>query len=217
MPTGKIGLAFYRQGWLGSTTITKVSDSSTSGIQITNPSSPVSYALEVNTAGRVLMGSSFSLAIGSTGLFTFSASANFNLTFANNAGTRLGFANASYTGAATYTGETTPAGSFWPYTEDAFFFTNVFRTPIVNGVATESGGVWHRTPGTDLKIPSLSFDITKANLVKFIDSYQYLDTPAKVDLVSNPVSITTFFCGGVNVMESDPKTGFSSVDLEIAT
>ena len=217
MPTGKIGLAFYRQGWVGSTIVTKVSDSSTAGIQITNPASAVSYGGEVATGGRGLMGSSFALSISAAGLFTFSADAAFNLTFANNAGTRMGFANASYTGAATYTGETTPAGTFWPYTEDAFFYTNVFRVPIVSGVATESGGVWHRTPGTDLKTPSLAFDISKADLMTFIGAYGYLDTPAKVDLVSNPVSITTFFCGGVSIMENDAITGFSSVDLEIAT
>ena len=138
------------------------------------------------------------------------------MAFTNNAGSRLGFASASYTGGTTYTGETTPQGTFWPYSEDAFFYTNVFRSPAVAGIATAQGGAWHRTPGTDIKTPSLSFDITKAEVLVFLSAYAKVDTPAKVDLVTAGGAITPLFVGGVTVTETSEISGFSSVDLEIA-
>lgn len=203
--------AFWGNGWTGQVELDTVNT--------TAPDAHTSVAqllAAVQTLGRLSIDPAFTWSLTSSGLVRLTSPTVFDLTFAGNAGTRLGFTSGPWTGAGTYTADTVAHGLWAPFAHHALSVWADIRVPDGQGVRTYAAGAMGYCPGTAWRRPRVEAECGRDGVLALQAAAAVVAAPTQVDLIDADLALVTYHLGRVSVREIDPTDGWAAVELEVA-
>lgn len=207
------GLAVYRSGWSGGVTLASTTDTT----EITAPehASPLDFAQQIQTAGILAIGSDFTFSVTAAGKIAFGCTTGFSMTFTETAGTRIGYASDS-TYSTSHTAGTVARGSIYPYETDGMLYTLDVPVAMRPGYSLQGTAIMRRIPGLDWISPDAQIQATRKIALETIEAFEFMDTPAKLDVLIDPNTVVTLHVGKVRMKTDDELSGWAAIELEVA-
>tara|TARA_B100001123_G_scaffold449497_1_gene615076 strand:- start:134 stop:799 length:666 start_codon:yes stop_codon:yes gene_type:complete len=219
VPSGIYTLAIATDGWTGSATVTDGS--------ITQPITPADLSSPYRVAGALAAASAaaglpLDWSVTSAGLIKFESSSSVALSFTGNCGTRLGFASSGYGSATSHTAESASHGSLTPYADADGIFWSLVDVPIPSGKGTRlsGGAMWHRSPSTDHRRPTLRVALQRADALRFRTAWSLLTAPAELDVLDTSTTTidplyVTHAVGRLQSREASKLSGRTEITIEV--
>ena len=211
----KSGLQFYIKGFTGAASITDGSDTVTKTPTFT--SSPLEILESLATLAAAEFGGAWQLSVTTAGrlILNSTGAGSWTLNFTGTTGALCGFTSASYSSVSSVISDTTPSGSFFPYSDQiGIVYALDVRSPMGAGKKTSAAGFWLNTPGTNQKRPLLKFSVLRPEALEFLDAVQDLGNPAKVDVWDGTTRLP-LFVGSIRTTEQNAIDGWTEFELEV--
>ena len=209
------GLQFYIKTFSGSISITDGSDTVSVTPSATN--SPLLIFETLASLAQTEFGGTWAVDVltSSRLRLTSTGAGTWTLTASGTAGTLCGFTSATYAGVSTVTSDTTPTGSFYPYSDQVgIVYALDVRSPMGDGKKTADAAFWINTPGTNQKRPVLRFSVLRPEALEFLDAVQDLGNPAKVDVWDGSTRLA-LYVGAIRTREKSAISGWTEFELEV--
>ena len=209
----------FRSGWSGSVTL-QIGSGATSVVISPDSTSALSLGAAVMSAANTAFSSSdFALTVDGSGKIKLSGDQAFTLTFSGsgNVHSRMGFSSTSYSSALSRTAETTHSGSVYPYATEALRYTLDQPVPARAAFLLQGRAIMARTPALDWRQPDAQVTGLRGVCLDVIEAVvARADTPAKISLLVDPSTVVDVHLGKIKTKTIDNKSGWGSVDLEVA-